>query len=172
MVFHQKSPQRFPALSLHVYTRSQDLGIEMLHFFWSKPGAPEMNLHFHCNPGTRILKYTLKIYPKLFHFSNKETTPLVVDLEWILHGFEIHQLMFSRTIVISIWDTPQNLRVLPGFSGCKTRFFRRLGCLGRCIRRAQQKALYKEPFWRDDIYMGVSENRGTPKWMVYNGQLY
>ena len=23
-----------------------------------------------------------------------------------------------------------------------------------------------------DNYMGVSKNRGTPKWMVYNGKLY
>ena len=22
------------------------------------------------------------------------------------------------------------------------------------------------------VYMGVSKNRGTPKWMVYNGKLY
>jgi len=92
---------------------------EMLHFFWSKPGAPEMNLHFHCNPGTRILKYTPRVFfPSYFISATKKQHPwwliYIVD---ILHGLkQIHQLMFSRKIVISIWDTPQNLRVLPGFS--------------------------------------------------------
>ncbi len=33
--------------------------------------------------------------------------------------------------------------------------------------------IHCEPvFWQDSSDMGVSKNRGTPKWMVYNGKPY
>ena len=104
------------------------------------------------------------------HDNGKTTNWSCISYEtrWI---FQISMLVFFAGVrapkhfrqILPIKNAKNNIEVLEGQDHYN------IGTLGQSVARSKCAVLRKQMRQR---YLGVSKNRGTPKWMVYNGKPY
>ena len=160
----KKRPVIIQDLSQGVFRR-QNTGIWISLHFWV--GDRNLNLHFSLLVWGSIPTYTKKTQLTSFfkdggwlsfHFTGK-TSPFYIFLyptTWV----KIRHLTQKTTFQVGL----ENRRL--------HRFIQPSPC-GESILYGGRNSRGSPAFEKSiPFYMGVSENRGTPKWMVYKGKPY